>query len=199
MRRIKAAFAALVLLLAAPAAQAAVTPLSVAIIPPVQFPPSDFSVAGVRASVLWGEHRNVYGFDLGVIGNITEQDFAGIAASGIFNITRGSTTVVGLQLAGIANWNVQKVTVIGLQVAAGLNYNLGESSLVGVELALGNFSPHMSLYGFQLGVYNRARSVHGFQIGLINVTEELHGIQIGLINFHQKGLFSVAPILNIGI
>jgi hypothetical protein len=32
----------------------------------------------------------------------------------------------------------------------------------------------------------------------VNIADSLHGIQIGLINFHRQGLFSVAPILNVG-
>ena len=35
------------------------------IVPPVEFPGHDFDVTGLRASVLWGNQRNVYGIDLG--------------------------------------------------------------------------------------------------------------------------------------
>jgi hypothetical protein len=179
-------------------AHALVSPISVAIIPPVQFPPSDFTVAGLRVSALWGSHRNVYGFDFGAVGNITQQDFTGLGVSGIFNMTHGSTNILGLQVAGLANVNTQKANIYGLQATAGVNYNEAESTLVGLEVALGNYSPHMSVYGLQVGIYNRALSVAGFQIGLVNDTEVLHGLQIGLINFHRKGLFAVSPILNFG-
>src|SRR5690606_28112402 len=81
-------------------AHAAMSPLSVSVVPPAQFPPSDFSVTGIRASVLWGHHRNMYGVDLGLVGNITDQTFTGIAVSGLFNYTTGTTTAVGTQLAG---------------------------------------------------------------------------------------------------
>src|SRR5665213_862257 len=87
------------LFLAQNEAQAAVSPLAIAIVPPVQFPPDDFNVAGARISVIWGHHRNVYGLDLGVIGNMTDQDFVGIGISGLFNLTPGTTDIVGLQLA----------------------------------------------------------------------------------------------------
>lgn len=61
-----------------------------------------------------------------------------------------------------------------------------------------NYSPFSTIYGAQVGLYNVANTVYGFQIGLINITESLYGVQIGLANFNRKGLFSFAPILNIG-
>lgn len=178
---------------------AAISPLGVAIVPPVQFPPSDFTVAGARASVLWGKHRTVYGFDVGVIGNMTELGFGGIGVSGIFNYNRGTANVIGLQAAGLANVNVNKARIFGVQVTAGINSNQAESTLVGLQIApISNYSPFTQVWGAQLGIYNKAREVYGFQIGVVNVAENLHGIQIGLLNFHKRGLFEVAPIINIG-
>ncbi|MGE0525522.1 MAG: hypothetical protein AB7G93_06195 [Bdellovibrionales bacterium] len=179
-------------------AHAALSPLSVGIVPPVQFPPSDFSVTGARVSLVYGKHRDLYGLDLGVIGNITQQSFVGLGVSGLYNITRGSTTILGLQLAGAANINSNKTHVYGAQIALGVNSNTAASSLTGIQFALANLSTHTDIYGVQVGVYNRAQSVYGFQIGLVNVAKSLHGIQIGLVNFHQTGLFAVSPVINIG-
>ena len=177
---------------------AAVTPISISIVPPIQFPPQNFTVAGARVSALWGQHGHVYGLDIGVIGNITTQDFGGIAVSGIFNRNYGTTTVVGLQLAGIANINTQKTNVVGLQVAS-VNSNTGTSTVTGLQIGIvANLSSHTKVYGFQIGAYNAADEVYGFQIGIINKANSLHGLQIGLINFHEKGVFRVCPILNFG-
>lgn len=187
------------LLFSGAGANAAFTPLSVSILPPVQFPPSDFSITGARASLLWGNHRDVYGVDLGLIGNITAQDFVGVGVSGIFNATHGTTTILGLQAAGAANINTNKTRVYGVQIALGVNSNSAESRLVGLQLAaLANLADHTNIYGVQIGLYNRAQAVYGLQIGLVNVATSLHGVQIGLMNFNHTGLFSVAPILNIG-
>ncbi len=180
-----------------PTAHGALSPVAISILPPLQFPPEDFSVTGVRASVLWGRHRDVYGIDLGLIGNQTKQDFVGTGIAGGFNWTQGNTTILGLQLAAVANINTQKTNVYGIQAAA-LNWNEATSSTVGLAIALANISPHTDVYGVQVGVYNKAAKVYGFQIGLVNVTESLRGLQIGLINFHQKGLFVVSPIINFG-
>lgn len=179
-------------------AQAVFTsPLGVAIIPPLQFPHYTFSVSGARVSALWGGHSNVYGLDFGVIGNITDNRFAGIGVSGVFNLTKSDATIVLLQAAGIANVNA-KVHIYGFQLAAVMNYNSAESNLAGFQVALVNYSPFMTMIGAQIGLFNQAKTVHGFQIGVINYTGSLHGLQIGLLNFNPTGLFAVSPGLNIG-
>lgn len=179
-------------------AEAAVSPVSFSLVPPVQFPPSDFTVTGARFSVIYGHHRNFYGVDLGLIGNITDQDFVGLAVAGLFNSVGGNATILGLQAAGGANLNTQKINVYGVQFALGLNSNTAESSVTGVQLAMANISGHTTINGLQVGIYNKARTVNGLQLGLINVTENLRGFQIGLANFHHKGLFVVSPFLNFG-
>lgn len=187
------------LTLIAQLANAAVTPLSFSVVPPVQFPPSDFTITGVRASVLYGRHRDLYGVDLGLGGNITDGNFVGVGIAGLFNATRGSTTILGLQFAGLSNINTEKTTVVGLQLTAGLNYNSAQSSVTGLQLGLiGNYSPFTNVYGAQVGLYNSANEVYGVQIGLVNVASNLHGVQIGLANFNDKGLFRVSPFLNVG-
>ncbi len=178
---------------------AAVTPLSVGIVPPLQFPPSDFTITGLRASLLWGRHRDMYGLDLGVLGNITDGNFVGLGVSGIFNLTHGSTTAIGAQLAGLTNVNTGKTSVVGVQAALGLNVNTAESTVTGLQLALlSNYSPFTTIYGVQVGIYNTAREVYGLQIGIVNHCTDLHGLQIGLMNFHEKGIIGVSPILNAG-
>lgn len=173
------------------------SPVSIAIIPPLQFPPSDFSITGVRVSALYGRHRDVYGFDLGVVGNITEQEFVGFGLAGGFNLTKGNTTAF-VQAAGLANVNTNKTDIYGVQLAGLMNMNDAASSVTGVQLALANVAPHTVVRGFQIGVYNRALKVYGFQIGLVNRVDNLYGLQIGLANFHHKGTFVVSPILNFG-
>ncbi|KYG65877.1 hypothetical protein AZI86_02045 [Bdellovibrio bacteriovorus] len=174
-----------------------ITPLAVGIVPPVQFPSDDFTITGFRLSLLYGHHRNVYGLDVGALGNITDQTFTGLAVSGLFNKTGGQTTILGLQFAGVANINTNKVSAYGLQVAL-MNYQSADSDIVGLQLAAGNHAPFTDVFGVQAGLYNRAKEVYGLQLGVVNIAENLHGIQIGLINFNNKGLISVCPILNVG-
>jgi hypothetical protein len=173
------------------------SPIGLAIVPPIEFPNSSFAIAGARVSALWGAHTNVYGFDIGVLGNITDNQFVGIGVSGLANLTRSSATILGLQAAGIANVN-SKVNLYGVQIAAIMNHNSAESILWGLEVALGNYSPFMTVIGAQIGIFNQARTIYGFQIGLVNYAENLHGLQIGIANFNPRGIFAVSPLLNIG-
>jgi hypothetical protein len=179
-------------------AASAISPVSVGIMPPVQFPTDDFAVTGFRLSLLYGHHRNVYGLDVGLLGNITDQSFTGLGVSGLFNNTRGTTNIIGLQFAGLTNINTGKTTVYGIQAALGLNYQTADSDVIGFQFAAANHVPFTDIFGFQAGLYNRAKEVYGVQIGIVNIAESLHGIQIGLINFNNKGLVSVCPIINIG-
>lgn len=181
-----------------PPSQAAFSPVSVGIFPPVQFPASDFTISGFRLSLLWGKQRDIYGLDIGAIGNITEQEFVGTSISGIFNSTNGSTTVLGVQLAGITNVNTNKTDVFGIQIAGIVNSNKAVSKIAGLQVSIANLSPHTDIYGLQVGIYNTALNVNGLQVGIVNVTDSLHGLQIGLLNFHRKGFFTVSPIINIG-
>lgn len=178
--------------------QAAVSPLGLSIGGPVQFPPRDFDITGARVSVLYGQNRDVSGIDIGLLGNITTGKFTGLAVAGLFNNTRGQSTITGLQFAGLTNINTQKISVYGIQAALGANYNSAEATVVGLQLALANMSAFTKVYGFQVGLYNKAREVRGMQIGLINSAQNLKGIQIGLLNFHNEGFFVVSPFLNIG-
>lgn len=181
------------------AATASITPVSINIVPGAQFPPSDFGVTGARLSALIGRNSYVSGIDIGVLGNITSQEFNGVGVSGLFNVTNGTTNVYGLQFAGLTNINTNKASIYGLQATLGVNANTAASSVVGLQLGLlGNYGPFQDVYGFQIGLYNRANSVHGFQIGLINVTNSLHGVQIGLVNVNNQGLFRISPVINIG-
>lgn len=183
----------------APHAIAALSPVGLSIVPPLQFPPSEYDITGLRVSAIYGQHREMYGIDLGLVGNITEQEFTGLALSGVFNMTNGETHILGLQAAGITNINYNKVTVVGLQIAAGMNVNTAESTVYGLQAALlANLSEHTTINGVQFGLYNKAQKVRGFQIGLINDAVSLSGLQIGLLNIHRQGLFYMSPIINFG-
>ena len=177
---------------------ASVTPLSLGLVSPVQFPPQDYTITGARLSLLYGNHSNLYGLDLGLVGNITQQNFVGIGLAGGFNTTLGTTRIIGLQAAGVGNFNTKKLSVYGVQLALFTNYNMGEAEVFGLQLSAANLSDFTTIYGLQAGLYNKAKVVYGFQIGLVNVASSLHGVQIGLLNFNATGLFKVSPFLNAG-
>jgi len=190
---------ALSALVFATSSQAAMSPLGISIFPPLQFPPEDTAVTGLRVNLLWGSHRRVYGVDVGGLGNITTQSFGGILqVAGLMNYNKEKASIVGLQFAGLANLNRDRSSIVGVQASL-FNSNQGSALLVGLGLGLiGNSAPHATIVGAQLGLYNSAGTVYGFQVGLVNVADVLHGIQIGLLNIHRKGLFKICPIINFG-
>jgi len=180
--------------------QGALSPIGISLFPPVEFPFEDTAIVGLRANLLWGKHRNVSGFDVGVLMNTTTINFSGLLqVAGLINHNKGSVGILGAQIGGLANINNNKARIFGVQASAGINYNNAESTVVGIGIApIANHTPHSKIVGVQIGLYNKARSVYGFQIGLINSVENLHGLQIGLINFNKTGLFAVCPAINFG-
>jgi hypothetical protein len=132
------------------AATDSASPIELALFPPVQFPSTDFAVHGLRLSVV-GVNRESHGIDLALLGNITNQDFKGLAISGLFNYNRVTSTIVGFQ------------------IAAGANINEASSRLYGVQIAV--YNKVSTVYGLQLGLINVAHELHGIQIGLINFNE----------------------------
>lgn len=196
MKTLKLLFVAVLVSFTSSFAFAAASPLAVTIFPPIQFPPEDFNVTGLRVGLI-GKHRDVYGIDIG-LGNVTTGDFRGIGLAAGMNLTYGDVTAIAAQIGGITNINYGKANIFGVQLALAANYNSAESSVTGLQLSLANLADHTTIYGLQAGVYNKAREVYGFQVGLVNFAERLHGIQIGLLNFHKQGTFVVSPIINAG-
>jgi len=188
----------MVLMFLVPHCQAAMSPLGISLFPPVEIPDDRFSITGVRLNLLVGSHLEVYGFDFGGLGNITNHQMVGLQLAGLFNWNKGESTAIGAQLAAIANFNVSKAHLIGVQAAAILNHNFAESTSSGLIIAALNLTEFTKVVGLEIGFFNKAKEVYGFQIGLVNLTENLHGIQIGLLNFNTQGLFSVVPGLNVG-
>lgn len=156
-------------------------PVALALFPPSELPEAEYSIIGLRMSVVMGLHREVSGFDLGLVGNMTTHEFNGTAISGIFNWNQGSTAIWGLQAAGLVNINEGTTVVNGLQVAL-----------------LANVNERAEVNGVQLGFMNQAKIVRGLQIGLYNQTDYLYGLQIGLANFVEKNALRFFPIVNAG-
>ena len=120
----------------------------------------------------------IQGLRLGVVG--INRSVSGLDFGVLGNITRQSFK--GSAVSLLFNYNAIAADIVGFQVSALANINGAASTL----------------YGVQLGLYNKVSHVYGIQIGLVNVTESLHGIQIGLMNFNSAGPFKFTPIINVG-
>lgn len=166
--------------------------------PPLQYPGTDATVWGLRLSPGWARHKEMYGIDMGLIGNMTDENFVGVSMAGGFNYTAGNAFVIFTQLAGGVNHSEGSLTVLGIQLAIGANNTRGEAHIIGAQLStIGNFG-HNNIYGVQFGIINQADEVYGFQVGLINRAKNLHGIQIGLANYNEAGPLKFMPVINVG-
>lgn len=148
------------------------TPFMLSVVTPIQVPPRDFDVGGLRLSLLYGECRDFDGLDIGTVGRATGHG-NGLQAALLANIVDGDG--FGLQVAPV---NCVRVNYEGLAIGAA-NY------------------VKKDVCGLQIGaLFNRADYVEGAQIGLINVTRQMIGIQLGLVNIIQDNDLKFIPVFN---
>jgi len=151
-------------------AETAYTPFMLSFVTPLQVPPRDFDVGGLRISLVYGECHDFDGLDLAVVGR-----------------ARGHGN--GLQAAGLAN--IVDGNGLGLQVAP-VNAVKGEYD--GLQIGVANYAAQAQ--AFQIGFYNGAQHIEGCQLGVINTTRTMIGIQIGLVNVIQDNDVPFMPIIN---
>lgn len=171
-----------------PAPSAGVSPLALALVPAIQLPPDDWSVAGVRVDLLVGRNHDVWGIDVGLLGNEVSDDLEGVQFAGLFN--RIGRSDGAWQAAGILNRC--EGDFCGLQTAGALNWTDG--AVEGMQIALVNRATDLS--GLQLGLYNAIDRGSGVQIGVVNAARVLNGLQIGLVNVIRESTVPFFPVVN---
>ena len=172
-----------------PPPEGGVSPLAISLLPGVGIPTSgDWSVAGLRIDILAGRHRDVWGLDVGLVGNEVSVNLEGIQVAGIFNRIGRSDGAV--QIAGIVNRCEGDFS--GLQ-AAGID-NWTDGAVDGLQVALVNRAAVLS--GLQIGLYNSTDNGSGVQIGLINSARSFDGVQIGVFNVIRESTLPFLPIVN---
>jgi len=115
-----------------------------AIAPIVEWPAADYAVTGFRFDLFAGDHVDVYGLDIGLVGNFVKREIGGLQLAGLFNVVGESDCAV--------------------QVAAACNYCKGDFG--GVQVGLVNVTEKGR--GVQVGLVNRANILYGVQIGIGN-------------------------------
>ena len=115
-----------------------------AIAPRLEWPSAEYEVKGFRLSFFAGDHVDVYGLDLGVVGNFVKREVGGLQIGGLFNAV------------GEAD--------CAFQVAAACNYCSGDFG--GVQIGFVNIAEKGR--GLQVGLVNRSNLFYGVQIGLAN-------------------------------
>ncbi len=158
------------------------------------FPPSDWSVYGLRFNFFGAENKRVVGLDVGGL-NVTTELFTGLQL-GFINRNKKDAYLILSQI-GFVNINSGRTIAVGSQMGF-LNNNQGPTDIIGVQLGAVNTGKAVSVYGWQMGAYNRAEKVVGFQFGVVNYADNLYGIQLGLLNICKSCLVSAMPGINIG-
>lgn len=164
-------------------------PLSLSLAYPLQLPDSTYNINGLALDVIYGEHHNMNGLDVGLVsfntGNVKALQIKGLASWTDFS-------VYGCQISGLAN--VVLGNAYGLQLSSLANYNRGE--FVGAQIAAANCNG--AFYGFQTGVFNYNKGAcraiqfglvnadvndyRGWSFGGVNYAVRYRGVQIGAIN-----------------
>lgn len=158
------------------------------LLPGLETPDPDWAVDAFRFNVLVGRHHSVRGADLGLLGNLVDNDFSGFAVALGFNDCGRADSA--FSLAGVfnhASWNYS-----GLQFALGMNDV--EGVMTGVQVSLYNRASRLT--GLQFGAINFTERGKGVQIGIVNSTDLLRGGQIGVINIISQSSFPFWPIVN---
>lgn len=163
-------------------------PFAFSVMPGVSTPQRSWDSVLFRFNLFVGAHRNVYWLDIGVLGNVSDNEMTGLGLAGLFNSTGSSPSA--FNIAGVCNyseWNFN-----GLQLSGGFCWTEGRFS--GLQVALINSSGRLN--GFQIGGVNIAEQGVGTQVGIVNVSSRFQGLQVGVINANLDSSVPVLPVLN---
>lgn len=139
--------------------QAYWAPIDVSIFSPVELPPCNDAVYGLRVNVPYGRTSSMYGIDAGCAQHV--RGSAGGIECGACNFVTGR--FVGVQVAFGSNFAVKELD--GLQVGF-YNCCRGESN------------------GLQIGLVNWTYDMSGFQIGLVNFIWNSPLVCFPIVNAH---------------
>lgn len=153
-----------------------------------------------------GFEANLAGIQISGLSNVVLNNVFGGQITGGVNVSKGA--LQGLQLAGLGNivykysfalqlaglWNISFESMDGVQVSSLANFTRG--GLFGFQVGLYNragFIEGRNSYenddptALQAGLFNQAGKMNGFQVGLVNIAGTMQGTQIGLINIYRNG------------
>ncbi len=122
------------------------SPFMLSIINPIQVPPADFDIGGLKLNIIYGESHGMTGLDVGLFSQNT-GDVNALHINGV--------SVVG------GNGN-------GLMISLLANYVEGEYG--GLQISAFNYATHLN--GLQIGAINIANTAYGLQIGVVNVVKD---------------------------
>ena len=124
----------------------------------LSFPNANHEIDGFRFNLFVGEHVDVYGLDIGILGNIVRREFNGLQIAPLFN--RIGESGGSLQ---VSIFNRCHGYFSGLQVGGA---NIAEKGA-----------------GAQIGFLNVGNNFQGLQIGVVNMISDSNHPLLPFINF----------------
>ena len=123
------------------------SPVALGIMPACGLPDANHVVGGLRLNLLVGEHVDVYGLDLGLVGNLVRREGCGVQVAPFFNRVGESDGLVQFSF-----------------------FNQSEGPFRGVQA--GGVNSVESGAGAQIGLFNRAGRFCGLQLGVLNIVSD---------------------------
>ena len=128
------------------------------VVPALSFPDANYEIDGFRFNLFVGEHVDVYGLDIGIVGNIATREFNGLQIAPFFNRIGESSGSLQVSL-----FNRCDGCFSGLQVGG---VNIAEKGA-----------------GAQVGIINVGNGFTGIQIGVVNMISDSNHPLLPLANF----------------
>lgn len=122
------------------------SPFMLAFVDPIQVPPADFYVGGLKLNLPYGRCHDFLGLDIG-----------------LFSYCTG--TAEGLHIGGVTAIGGNGT---GLMINVLANHVVGEYA--GLQIGFLNRATHLD--GLQIGVVNICNTAYGIQIGVVNVIKD---------------------------
>ena len=184
---------------------------------PGELPGPSSAIHGGRLTFFYGECRELYGLDIGLLGaNYVRERMYGFQCSAIFNYVDngagyqwGFANIAEHEFYGLQRgaWNSAEMIdgvqcghvntagfVDGCQFSGILNW---ADDIAGLQVSHG-WNHAGDGAGMQWAPVNTANRFAGFQLGVFNWANELDGLQLGFINVVAHQTVPVLPFLNIG-
>ena len=177
--------------------------------------PDNQNIKGFRFNLLYGDHENVRGLDLGFVNksktfhgvqttipigvNIVTEEMRGLQ----FNIMGFNYAKKGAYQLGLITMNIAGEAEMQVSLVNWAKSVKGQLSLLNVAtddagFQFGFFANYAGKANVQIGLLNVAKTLEGNQIGVINIATYSKGCQFGFINLTSKkeSGFPLLPFVN---
>ncbi len=175
------------------------SPLSLALITPVQVPAPEYDCNGFRWDVIAGRQYATTGLTIGLV-HITDDGTVG-ATLGLVNVDNGDFTGLELGICSFIRGDFIGAVESPILIVNGDLTGINDSFFANINgdvkgICASTIGITKSITGLQYGFVNISTEVCGLQFGLVNYTQGMRGFQIGLVNIITDSPLVVLPFAN---